>query len=120
MTDDRTIIDAEEFAQARRDPKVRQLLGRADAYAARMRAEGRLDLTRGEQQLFDLWKAAEQQRDRLRVKAGEARVHLEDGSYGKAHALLEEIRNEEDIEAAEIHDREDDRAAAIESEVGKS
>jgi len=65
-----------------------------------------------------LRQAAEQQRDRLRVKAGEARVHLEEGRPGKAHALLEEIRAEEEIEAAELQDREDDVAAAIEGEVG--
>lgn len=55
--------------------------------------------------------AAEQQRDRLRVKAGEARVLLEDGKYGAAHAILNQIRDEEDIEAAETQDREDDEAA---------
>lgn len=36
-------IDAEEFEEARRDPKVKDLLRRADAYGEKMRAEGRLE-----------------------------------------------------------------------------
>ena len=35
-------IDATEFAQARRDPAVRQLLEKADRYAESLRLQGRL------------------------------------------------------------------------------
>jgi hypothetical protein len=35
-------IDATEFAQARRDPAVRDLLERADQYAESLRLQGRL------------------------------------------------------------------------------
>lgn len=36
-------IDATEFAHARKDPAVRQLLERADRYAESLRSQGRLD-----------------------------------------------------------------------------
>lgn len=35
-------IDATEFARARRDPDIRQLLERADQYAESLRSQGRL------------------------------------------------------------------------------
>jgi hypothetical protein len=36
-------IDAAEFASARKDPAVKQLLERADQYAESLRKQGRLD-----------------------------------------------------------------------------
>jgi len=43
VTDGPTVIDAEEFEQQTRDPRVREVHERADKLGAQLRAQGRID-----------------------------------------------------------------------------